>query len=272
MSDQVIDAPIEPVEVVKTEAVIETNEEASAPEKNAETTEPTTEAGADGKEAQAVEKTYSQKEYDEATAKIRKKAEAVAERRALKVYAEKLEAMQQKPVEQVPQKPASNGKPTIAQFGDDVEGYVEAVAEWKMQQRDLDTQRNSEEQRSKKIQSEVLGIYEQAEKEPNFDREVFDELPITDPMAFAIKDSDIAPKLMLHFSENPKEAIRISNLPPARQAAEIGKLEVKLSEPVKIKTSNAPAPIKPVGSRGSSTRDPNTMSQPEFEKWLYSGT
>lgn len=255
MNDQaeVVETPIEAqetLEVEQTEVVV-TDQAESTPEEKVEAPDQDIEAGKEEEKPQAAEKTYSQAEFDEATAKARKKAEAVAERRALKAYAEKLEAMNQKPVEQETKAKAPDGKPTIAQFGDDVEGYVEAVAEWKLQQRDLEVRKYQEAKQQEQVRNKALNVYSEAEKFPEFDRETFDELPITDPMAFAIMDSDIAPKLMAHFSSNAQEAERIASLSPARQAAEIGKLEVKLSETKKVTASKAPEPIKPIGSRGS---------------------
>lgn len=262
MNDQVTETE---VVVEPTETIVETNEpkEASAPEQNAENTD-TTESIEEESKPQEVEKTFTQKELDEIIQKRIKKAESAAERRALKAYAEKLEAMQ-KPVEQEPKAKVDNGKPTIAQFGEDVEGYVEAVAEWKLQQRDIEAQNRYLQAQESQVRNKAQNVYAEAEKIPGFDREAFDELPVTDPMAFAIMDSEIAPKLMAHLAENPKDAERICALSPARQAAEIGKLEVKLSEVKPVKASNAPSPIKPIGSRGSvASTNPEEMTQDEY--------
>jgi hypothetical protein len=200
------------------------------------------------------------------------KAQAIAERKAAKAYAEKLEGIARQPQEQR-QAVAVDGKPKLEQF-EKVEDYVEAVTDWKWKTAQQTQARQYEEQRIKQVQSEVQAkaqsVFELAEQDPEFDNEVFESLPVSDPMAYAIMDSDIAPKLMVYLQKNPDEVDRIAKLSPARQAAEIGKMEAKLSMPVKVKTSNAPAPIKPVGSRGSGVSgDPSKMSQADFEKWLY---
>jgi hypothetical protein len=74
---------------------------------------------------------------------------------------------------------------------------------------------------------------------------------------------------MAHFVSNPEEVTRISNLSPVRQIAEIGKLEAKVSDVVvkPVTVSKAPAPIEPIGTRGSSSKDPSEMTDNEFAKW-----
>ena len=97
-----------------------------------------------------------------------------------------------------------------------------------------------------------------------FDREAFDSLPLTPVIAQAIIDSDMPSKVMVHLASNPDEVERISRLSPARQAAEIGKIETVLSA-ARVKASNAPAPIKPVGTRGgASAGDRGKMSMDDY--------
>lgn len=266
MNDQVTETAVVEEPVV-TETVIETNEEkeASAPEQNAGTPSQETEDGKEKTTTQEDEKTFTQKELDEIIQKRIRKAERVAEQRALKVYAEKLEEMQQKPVERQPQ--VDESRPTIAQYGEDVESYIEAVAEWKMRQRDIEAIKNIEAQQQTKIQSKAEKLYAEAEKLPGFDVDTF-EASLTPAIASAIINSDIAPKLMAYISSNPEEVERIVNLHPGRQAAEIGKLEVKLQETKQVvKPSKAPDPIKPVGARGSvASTNPEEMDMDTYMK------
>lgn len=65
----------------------------------------------------------------------------------------------------------------------------------------------------------------------------------------AIIESEMGADLAYYLGKNDQEAERISKLTPARQAIEIGKLEVKLTaNPIK-KASSAPAPINPVSGK-----------------------
>ena len=63
------------------------------------------------------------------------------------------------------------------------------------------------------------------------------------------------------------EVERIAKLSPARQTAEIGKLELKL--PVNAKrTTSAPAPARPIASRTSGSKDMENMSIEETRAYL----
>jgi hypothetical protein len=93
-------------------------------------------------------------------------------------------------------------------------------------------------------------------------------------MAQAIQYSEIGPDLAYHLGANPKEAERISRLPPILQAKEIGKLEAKLATnpPVK-KTTSAPTPISPItarstGSPAYDTTDPRSIKTMSTSDWI----
>lgn len=219
----------------------------------------------EGEQTQAEDKkSFSQSELDSIIQKEKAKAEARAERRALKVYAEKLEAMNRQPAQV--QLAQQDGKPVMAQFPN-VEDYVEAVADWKMGQRDRESQQQQVQKQAHDIRTKASTVIEDAEKIPGFDRDAFESLPLSDASTLAILDSDVAAKLIAHLTSNPQEAQRIYALTPARQAAEIGKMEVKLASAPKV--SKAPEPITPIGGRsGNATKtifDPD-LSQSEFDK------
>jgi hypothetical protein len=203
-----------------------------------------------GEHTQDAEKKFSQAELDEIIQKRIAKEAAKVERRTIKAYAEKLEGMIT-PRQEAKQS-APSGKPSIANYAN-VEDYVEAVSDWKLNQRDA--ARNAETQNSsqKAMFDKTEKMYAEASKIKGFDRESFDELPLSSAVAHAIIDSDIPAKLMAYLASNPDEAERISGLSQTRQAAEIGKIEVKIaSTPVK-KASSAPDPIDPLGVRSKGT-------------------
>ena len=247
-----------------TEEVVQ--DQAAIPDETVAAPNPETAAGEEEvkQEEQSEAKSFSQEELDRIIQKEKAKAEARAERRALKVYAEKLEAMSNQRPQQQEVQQRNDGKPAMSQF-DNVEDYVEAVAEWKLAQRDQGIRQQQVEMTQKQILDKTEKIYAQAEKTDGFDRDAFDELPLTQTVAQAIIDSDVAPQLMAYMSSNPEEAERIAALSPARQAAEIGKLELKVSA-TKVKASNAPAPIKPIGNRGGATN--NDLGKASMEEYL----
>ena len=131
-----------------------------------------------------------------------------------------------------------------------------------------------------RIQAELLEQFHEKEEEARAKYDDFEQvaynpkLPITDVMAQTIQASEIGPEMAYYLGSNPKEAERISKLPPFLQAKEIGKIEAKLSDnpPVK-KTSNAPAPIAPVTARTSSspafdTTDPRSIKSMSTSEWI----
>ena len=92
-------------------------------------------------------------------------------------------------------------------------------------------------------------------------------LPITPDMAKEIMDSDFGPQIQYHLGKNPREAARISQLPPSRQIREIGRLEAEVSRPAPKRVTQAPAPIKPVaGKRVNPAFDPQKATPEEYAK------
>ena len=209
------------------------------------------------KEAEA--KSFTQAELDKIIQSEKAKAEAKAERRAMRAYKETLERLIPQPQQPAPQ---ASDRPSQSQYAN-VDDYVEAMADWKLDQREKESANRQAQDRDKGIVTKTENIYSEAAKLPGFDREAFDDLPLTPAIAAAIIDSDVPAKVMAFMSANPEEVDRIAKLSPARQSAEIGKLEAKLASAPKV--SNAPAPMKPVGARGNvNNSDPAHMTMEEY--------
>lgn len=214
-----------------------------------------TSAAPEGEQVTQVEQetvTLTKQELADKLSRVEAKAEAKAARREARAYREALERIQ------TPQQTAQqdDGKPTRAAFNGDDEAYVEAVADWKINQR-----RQVESRRNTATQTEKM--YEEASKLPTFDRDAFDELPLTPMIARTIMESDVAPNLMAWMAANPADVDRISKLSDSRQAAEIGKLEAKLS--VVKASKELPAPIKTVGGGGRAANgDLSSMSDEAY--------
>lgn len=152
--------------------------------------------------------------------------------------------------------------------------YAEALAEQKA--RELLAQREAARQ-----QAEIVEAYKDREEEAREKYEDFEQvaynpnLPVTDHMAQAIQASDIGPEVIYYLGTNPKEAGRISRLPPILQAKEIGKIEANLaSNPPVRKTSTAPAPLAPVTATRSNsspkrdTTDPRSVKEMSTSEWI----
>jgi hypothetical protein len=213
-------------------------------------------------EPQAEDRKFSQAELDSIIQKEKAKAEAKAERRAMRAYKETLERLVPQQPQQTQQQ--ADSAPKREQFATD-EQWLDARDEWRDAKRSLETSQRQRQEQSRSLSSRTESIYAEAAKEPGFDREAFDELPLTQPIAAALIESDAPAKLMAHLSAHPEEVERIAALSPARQAAEIGKLEAKIASAPKV--SKAPPPITPIGGTRGGDKDPAQMTDAEFAKW-----
>lgn len=254
-------------------APVEINESANleAAQVNAAATQTQTDGGEGGDQESGAEKKFSQKELDEILQKRVAKAEARAERRVLRTL-ERLQG-QQAPAQQASQQQeAADGKPAPRE-GETIAEYADRLTDWKLDQREQKAKATQQEQQARTLAEKTESIYAKAQALPGFDREAFDDLPLTRPLVEALIDSDNAPALMKHMADNPEEVERIAKLSPARQAAEIGRLEAQLGAPATRQTTNAPAPIRPLkgGSSGApsyDTTDPRSVKTMSTSEWI----
>jgi len=94
-----------------------------------------------------------------------------------------------------------------------------------------------------------------------------EEFNPTPAMARAMLESDLKAEIAYYLASNPEEQERISKLSPLRQAAEVIKLEDKISaKPPAKKPSKAPAPIDPVG--GKSGGDTRLRDDLPIDEWV----
>lgn len=228
---------------------------ATTPEQKVEATDTDTQAEQVETET-AAEKTFTQAELDEILKKRIAKAEATAERRVIKA----LEKLTPQPPPKVQE--TVDDKPRRDQF-DNEEDFIDSLTDWKLERRDTEAKKSKAEESQRSMVEKTEKLYLEAEKLPGFDRDDFDQLPLTPVLVQALIDSDQAPKLMAYMTSNPEEVERITALTPARQAAELGKLEVKLSS-TPVKTTKTPAPITPVGGSGKASRDLGSLSMDDY--------
>jgi hypothetical protein len=207
-------------------------------------------------EETAEAKTFTQDELNDIVKKEKARAEAKAERRVLKAL-ERL-TPQQQPAQQQFQAPQDARPTRLNGEGDDA--YLDRLTDWKLDQRDRASSQQKAQEQTQTIAKKTENMYAEAAKLPGFDREEFDALPLTPVLAETLIDSDQAAQLMAYMSAHPEDVARIAALSPARQAAEIGKLETKLA--TAPKTSKAPAPISPIGSRGSAANSADLANLP----------
>lgn len=184
---------------------------------------------------------------------------------------------------ETPAQPAADAaEPKREQF-DSYEAYIEAKAEFKAEraaerkltERDEKQKQASSAKEREEAQRKFLDHAQKVAKDiPDFDQVMSEsEAPLTEHMAEAIREAaEMGPKIAYELAKNPGEAERIAALSPARQAAEIGKLEAKLLSAPAVepkKPSKAPEPIKPVGGKeAAGDKEPDAKTQPEaWVKW-----
>lgn len=188
--------------------------------------------------------------------------------------AQRVAALEQgKPAQAAQPKPEAAGKPTAETF-DTYEDYVEALAEYKLDQR-FEAQRQQAE--TERRDREAEGVRSQWAARADATRAKFadyddvleaaDTVPVTATIQQALLESEVGPELAYMLAKAPAELARIAKLSPVGQAREIGKLEAKLSpsSQQKPKASTAPAPPKPVtGGKGSVDLSDPTV---EYSAW-----
>lgn len=186
---------------------------------------------------------------------LREKYEA----KARAEYLEKMLAMQQSPRGDS----SASDRPSSEQFASP-EDYVKALVQHELTQRERAHQAQERARLDQQQDARRDQLLTEAEKLGDFDRDDFlQSVQITPVMADAILDSDLGAKIVVHLNAHPQEASRISALPPARQAAEIGKLESKLSSALP-KKSAAPRPIQPLQGGAPSSDLSDALSPDEW--------
>ena len=105
-------------------------------------------------------------------------------------------------------------------------------------------------------------IEDAADKYEDFDDAII-SIPresMTDPMTFAIMESDKGGEIAYFLGKNHAEAARIARLPLASQVREIDKIASRFE----TKQTRAPEPITPTKGGDSGTIDPEKMTPEQY--------
>lgn len=187
------------------------------------------------------------------------KAERVErERDELRARLESLSA-QAAPVKEEP-------RPDRSKFANDEE-YIEAVAEWKADQRLAKREQEQAEARAAAEREQIAKRWQKAQEQARKDIPDYDEVikasdvQLPGHMHQAILESDVGPRLAYYFSKHPAEAKRFAAMTPTTAIRQLGKLEDKLVDDLDdpddaparkaapspaVEQSKAPPPITPV--------------------------
>lgn len=176
---------------------------------------------------------------------------------------------------------SAEGKPKADEY-ETHEEYVEALAEWKADQRwaekeakQKETQIKTEFQKS--VESFQAKVQDFAKKHDDYEdvMESVDDIIAPVHVQQLLIESENGPALMYELAKNRDALAKICSLSPLAAAREIGVFEAKISskdQPKQIKqlTTKAPAPISPVGSNTSSAARKSIwdadLTQQEYEE------
>lgn len=112
-------------------------------------------------------------------------------------------------------------------------------------------------------------VQESLDRMPDFFQVFNDSLPVTDHMAELIAESPSGVEVAYYLGKNPNEAARIASLPLLKQAAELVRLEARVTPPKTRKISNAPQPpTKISGAAASAGKSITDMSISEMQAHL----
>jgi DNA repair exonuclease SbcCD ATPase subunit len=228
-------------------------------------------------------KPWFKKRFDEIT---RKKYEADAradeerkKREEIERRAQELEDRIQK-LEKKPAPQTQGGKPRLSAFIDQydtyeeaVEAHAEAIADFKWQQNNIKAQQEREARIAQERRDNELKTFEEKRLATQSSGRVayqdWDEVVSSIPRQ--IMDKSLAEALVelpggadvcYYLGKNIQEAERISKLSPYAKAAELGKIEMKLSQTQK-KPSNAPPPVSTLAGNAPASNDIDPEKDPE---------
>ena len=188
------------------------------------------------------------------------------------------------PVQQPEHKPSPDGgtrqdddpKPRQDQF-QNYDDYVEALGAWSGRKgyaaEQAKQEKKGREQRAEQARQSFETGVDQIRRQGMAKFEDFEEVamnesvPITDHMLSGLIGSDVAADVLHYLGKHPEEAKQIATMNPWAQARAMGRLESKLSEAPKPAASQAPAPVKPVGSTQSTEPDPHKLEGDEYAKY-----
>ena len=217
--------------------------------------EGTAPAGEETKQAEPA-KTFTQEEVD-----------ALVQKRLLKKEREVLRNVQREQAE-LAQRARIEQEPKREHFKDD-DAYLEARLEQLAEKKAAEKITQLERQRAhEKASEQFLERAEKAsEKYPDFSEVTGNpNLPINEGMAEFIADSDVGPDVAYYLGKHPGKAAEIARMSPIKAARELTRIEGEVSTKPTVKTSNAPAPITPVGTRGAVQTNLADMSFSEYKK------
>lgn len=214
------------------------------------------------------ERTFTQKELDEILqkriARESRRAERLADAKYRAEYAERQLAELRAPPKD---DPASKG-PQPENFKD-YESYLDALTDWKVDQRLKGFEQGTRAQQESRIMAEranvVLPKLKTAMEKYDDFQDVATSFQAPAPTQAAMLESEHTGELYYYLGLHPEEVSRLASLSPVQQVKAVEALERKLvSAPSPTKT---PAPIVPNNGNSKVSKSPSEMNYDEFAEY-----
>ncbi|WP_372362900.1 hypothetical protein ACCQ10_09395 [Xanthomonas sp. NCPPB 1325] len=178
----------------------------------------------------------------------REKYEAIRRAEAAERRAQELE-QQRQPQAAGKDSAQSDSRPTLDQFNYDQDAYLEALTDWRVNQRlsERDSQQqvqqkqHQEQERQREFQGRLASF--EAENPGKWEAATKAPINFTEPMLEVIASSEVGPRIAVYLAENLDRADEISRMTPYAQAAALGRIEASMSAP---KPAHIPPPPKTV--------------------------
>ena len=166
---------------------------------------------------------------------------------------------------------------------DTYEAYQQAYIDYRVNQGITNYQR---QQVQRTQQSSMDGFINETttagrEKYNDFDSVVLqNHVPITQPMLQIMANCEHPESIAYYLGKNLTEATAISRMSPIQATRAITQIESKISGELRNnaggtvppkRISKAPPPVKPTGPGNVIEKDPNKMTQAEYEAWRARG-
>ena len=170
--------------------------------------------------------------------------------------------------------PEASGKPKREDYGPD-EDYVEALTDWKLEQRlPVAFQRISEQQQEQAVRSKFIES-EQAVKGKYTDYDTViagaSNVMIPEFCSAAILNSANGADIRYHLAKNPDIANSLSQMHPYAALMKIGELSAQISSekvaPKKVPQAPPPINAPQAGSFTQAEKKPEEMTQAEYNVW-----
>ena len=178
---------------------------------------------------------------------------------------------------------ASTGEPKPEDFKT-VGDYTRALVKYEAQEAGKKSRANTETERQQAQANSVLSEFGKRQADfmkatPDYEEVLSDcDVDIPPMTQQYLVESEYGPQLAYHLAKNPDDITRLRKLSPARQIAEMGKLETKFEKsadaPKQVAAngsngvSKAPAPIQPLEAKSTPVnKDPKDMSFQELRAY-----